>query len=48
MFVCLIKRIVHRILLKDLRKKLKEPGGAYLDEHFTVVGSKNIRFGESV
>mgnify|MGYP004498316089 CR=1 FL=1 len=48
MFVCLIKRIVHRILLKDLRKKLKEPGGAYLDEHFTVVGAENIRFGESV
>lgn len=48
MFVRLVKRIVHKILLNDLRKKLKEPGGAYLDEHFTVVGAENIRFGESV
>ena len=48
MIVCLIKRIVHKLLLNNLRKHLKNAGGAYIDEHFTVVGAHNISFGESV
>lgn len=46
--ILLAKRIVHKLLLNNLRKHLKKPGGVYFDEHFTVVGARNISFGESV
>lgn len=48
MIVQFIKRVIHKLLLNNLRKRLKRPGGVYLDERFTVIGAQNISFGESV
>lgn len=46
--IVLIKRFVHKFLLKKLRKQLKNAGEAYIDERFTIIGAKNISFGESI
>lgn len=47
--ILIIKRIVHKLLLKDLLKKLKSYGRkVYIDERFSVVGAENITLGESV
>ena len=46
--IILIKRIIHKMLLNSLRKHMKKSGGAYLDEHFTVVGAQNMSFVDSV
>ena len=48
MIVRLVKRITHKLLLKELLRDLKNPPGVYIDEHFTVVGAHNISLGESV
>ena len=46
--IIIAKRIVHKLLLNNLRKHLKKSGGVYIDEHFTVVGAHNISFGDSI
>ncbi len=46
--IALVKRAIHKLLLNDLRKHLKNAGGLYMDEHFTVVGAENMSFGDSV
>lgn len=47
--IVFIKRVIHKLLLNNLRRHLKKSGKmVYLDERFTVVGAYNISFGESV
>lgn len=46
--ILFIKRIIHKILLRDLLKRLKNAGEAYFDERFTVIGAHNISCGKSV
>ena len=45
----LLKRIIHKLLFNNLRKSLKKCGSeVYVEERFTVVGSRNISLGDSV
>ena len=47
--IVLMKRIIHKLLLNNLRRSLKKcEKKVYFDEHFTVVGAHNISLGESV
>ena len=47
--VRLMKRSIHRLLLNDLLRRVKQCGrGVYLDERFSVIGAQNISFGDSV
>lgn len=45
--VILVKRVIHKLLLNDLRRRVKNRG-VYIDERFTVIGAQNISFGDSV
>lgn len=44
----IVQRAVHKILLNNLKKRLKKCGGVYLEPHFTVVGAQNISLGDSI
>ena len=47
--IILIKRIIHKLLQNNLRKRLKQCGvKVYIDERFTVTGAQNISLGNSV
>lgn len=47
--IAFLKRVIHKLLLNDLRKRLGKAGErVYFDEHFTVGGAGNIRLGDSV
>ena len=45
--VIVVKRVSHKLLLNDLRRRVKNRG-VYIDERFTVIGAQNISFGDSV
>lgn len=47
--ITIIKRVFHKLLLNETKKKIKECGkNVYIDEHFTIVGASNIVLGDSV